>query len=90
MTTDSRVQYPKEAVKEGIASMLSVPLDSKGTPIGVIRIYSSKKQEFDEEIIRLLSAITELSAIALERARMYDSLKRAHDVCRLELGYWQP
>lgn len=90
VTADPRVQHPKEAVKEGIASMLGVPLNLKDTPIGVIRIYSSKKQEFDEEVINLLSAITELSAIAIERAKMYDSLKKAHDVCLQELAYWQP
>jgi CBS domain-containing protein len=90
VTTDPRVQYPKEAVKEGIASMLSVPLYSRGTPIGVIRIYSSKKEEFDGEVIKLLDAMNELGAIAIERSQMHDSLKKAHDVCLQELAQWQP
>ena len=89
VTADPRVQYPKEAVKEGIASMLSVPLNSRGTPIGVIRIYSSKKQEFDDEIIKLLDAISELGTIAIERSQTYDSLKKAHNVCLQELAPWQ-
>ena len=89
VTADPRVQYPNEAVKEGIASMLSVPLNSRGTPIGVIRIYSSKKQEFDEEIIKLLDAVNELGSLAIERAQMYDSLKKAHDVCLRELAIFQ-
>ncbi len=88
VSKDPRHQYPMEATKEGIASTLSVPLNLRGAPIGVIRIYYSKKQEFDAQLINLLSAIAELSAIAIEKARMYDSLKKANEVCRQELAVW--
>ncbi len=42
-SNDSRVQYPEEAKKEGIASVLSVPITVKGQIIGVLRIYTSEK-----------------------------------------------
>ena len=90
VSNDPRIQYPTEAVKEGIASMLSVPLRLRDELIGLIRIYCVEKQEFGSDTINLLTAIGELSAIAIEKAKMYDSLKKAHDVCRTELGYWQP
>jgi len=90
VTEDPRIQYPAAALKEGIASMLSVPLNLKGTTIGVVRTYFSEKQEFSADKIKLLSAITDLSAIAITNARMHDSLKKAHEVCTEELGYWQP
>ncbi len=56
--------------------------------IGVITIYSSRKQEFDAQVIDLLSAIAELSAIAIDKARIHDSLKKANEVCRQELAVW--
>jgi signal transduction protein with GAF and PtsI domain len=36
---DSRVQYPEEAKREGIASVLSVPITVKGQIIGVLRLF---------------------------------------------------
>ena len=90
VTSDPRVHNPQEAIKEGIASMLSVPVNSRGASIGVIRIYSSKKQDFSEEVIKLLDAINELGTLAIERSQMYDSLKKAHNVCLQELAHWQP
>ncbi|MFC1994855.1 CBS domain-containing protein [Chloroflexota bacterium] len=90
VTKDPRIQYPTEVLKEGIASILSVPLNVKGKPLGVVRTYFPEKQEFSADTIKLLSAIADLSAIAITNARMYDSLKRANEVCRNELGYWQP
>lgn len=90
VSNDPRIQYPQETMKEGIFSELSVPLYLRDRITGVLRIYSGKRQEFSADVIKLLSAIADLSAIAIENARMHESLKKAHDVCLTELGYWQP
>lgn len=90
VANDSRLQYPEEAIKEGIASMLCVPLTARDIIIGVIRIYTSQKQEFSADTVKLLCAIADLSAIAIDNARMHDSLRKAYEVCRSELWHWQP
>lgn len=90
VSNDPRIQYPQETMKEGIFSELSVPLYLRDRITGVLRIYSGERQEFSADVIKLLSAIADLSAIAIENARMHESLKKAHDVCLTELGYWQP
>lgn len=90
VSSDARIQYPKETINEGIASELTVPLNLRGTIIGALRIYSAEKQEFSGDMANLLSVIAELSAIAIENAKMHDSLKKAHRVCQEELGYWLP
>jgi GAF domain-containing protein len=90
VSNDPRLQYPAEAVEEGIASMLSVPLVGRKVIVGVVRIYSSHRQEYSAETIKLATAIANLSAIAIENARMFGSLKEANQVCRRELAYWQP
>jgi len=56
----------------------------------VIRIYSSRKGDFSQSVIELLTAIANLSVIAIQNARMYDSLKKAYQVCQRELWHWQP
>lgn len=90
VSVDPRVQYPLEASREGIASMLSAPLVVRGKVIGVIRIYSAERGDFSESVVELLEAIANLSAIAIENARMYESLRQAHEVCLQELWQLQP
>lgn len=90
ISDDTGIQYPAEAVKEGIANMVNVPIRLRDELIGLIRVYSAEKQAFSSDTVNLVSAIGELSAIAIDKAKMYDSLQRAHDVCLTELGYWQP
>jgi GAF domain-containing protein len=90
VSSDPRIQYPAEAVKEGIGSMLCVPLTAREKIIGEMRIYRSQKQDFPIDIVKLLTAVANLSAIAIENSRLYDSLKRAHEVCQRELWHWQP
>lgn len=49
--SDPRIQYPRECVDEGIASMLTVPLETRGQVIGVMRLYSAEPREFSADEI---------------------------------------
>ena len=80
VTKDSRVQYPKEAKKEGIASILSVPITVVGKTIGVLRIYTSKPYEFSEDEREFISDLTSMGAVAIDNALYFRSFK---DVCAL-------
>ena len=90
VSTDSRIQYPAEAVKEGIGSLLCVPLAVRDQIIGEMRIYRSQQQDIPPDMVKLLTAVASLSAIAIENSRIHDSLRKAHDVCLRELWHWQP
>ena len=79
VTTDPRIQYGAEAEKEGIASILSVPISAKGQIIGVLRIYTAKPHEFTENETEFIFGITEMGGIAIENANMYDQLKGEHE-----------
>jgi len=46
---DPRVQYVEEAKKEGIVSILSVPIYVRGVVIGAMRVYTSEHWEFTLE-----------------------------------------
>lgn len=79
--TDPRFQYKEEAKTEGLVSVLVAPLTAADKRvIGVLRVYSGEEREFTGEEREFLTAIAALSAIALENARMYKALKRAHEL----------
>ena len=78
-SSDSRVQYPEEAKREGIASVLSVPMTVKGQILGVLRIYTSEQRFFSEDEYKLISGLADIGGIAIDNARMYDHLKSDHE-----------
>ncbi|HET6516463.1 MAG TPA: GAF domain-containing protein, partial [Thermodesulfovibrionales bacterium] len=71
VTTDPRIVYKEEAKKEGIGSMLVVPMIFRGTVIGVMRILTKKKRIFHEDEIEFATALAEQAAIAIEYAKIF-------------------
>ena len=78
-TKDERVQYREQAKREGIASVLSVPMMRRGQVIGVVRVYSGEPRQYTEEDMYFARAVANLGAIALENAMVYDSLQKEFD-----------
>ncbi len=78
--TDPDFQYNERAKAEGIRSVLVVPLMVEGKPIGVLRVYTGEPREFSDEEVRFLEAVANLSAIALENARLHQALKQDYDL----------
>ncbi len=70
--TSSRYQSTDLARSEGLVALLSVPLIFAGEAIGALSVYSGLPYKFSDEEIRILSALAELSAIAIEKARLYE------------------
>jgi signal transduction histidine kinase len=70
--TSSRYQNVEVARREGLVSLLSVPLLFAGQSIGTLNVYTSRPYNFSNEEIKILSALAELSAIAIEKARLYE------------------
>ncbi len=65
--TDDRVQYRREALAEGIRSIVGVPMKVGNTTVGSIRIYSGQLREFSPGEMGLLEAIAEQLALALRK-----------------------
>ena len=72
--TSSRYQNVEVAQVEGLVSLLSVPLLFGGQAIGALSVYTGEPHSFSNEEIRILSALAELSAIAIEKARLYERI----------------
>ena len=60
------------ARREGLVSLLSAPLVFGGQTIGTLTVYTGMPHSFSNEEVHILSALAELSAIALEKARLYE------------------
>ena len=70
--TDTRYQNVELARRENLVSLLSVPLIFAGQSIGALNVYTARPYSFSNEEIKILSALAELSAIAIEKARLYE------------------
>jgi len=75
-STDPAVQYPEEARKEGIESMLALPLQGREKVIGTLRLYTNKRRHFSQYELNFLSALSSQGAISIENAKIYDALER--------------
>jgi len=78
--TDPGWQYPEKARAEGIVSVLVVPLMAEKKAIGVLRAYTARERKFDDDEMRFMQAVANLSAIALENARLHQALRRDYDL----------
>lgn len=85
VSTDQRVQYPKEAVREGIKSILSVPLIVRNKVIGTLRVYTGEIRSFSDEEIKFLYSFAEQVAYAIENARSYEDVKDEYEALRDDL-----
>jgi GAF domain-containing protein len=79
VSTDSRFQYKEDARREGIVSVLCVPLEVHGQAIGVMRVYTTEPCTFDDDDIHFLSVLASLAALAIENANLYHNLKISYD-----------
>jgi signal transduction histidine kinase len=68
----SRYQNVDVARREGLFGLLGVPLLFAGEAIGALSVYTGQPYSFSNEEVRILSALAELSAIAIEKARLYE------------------
>ena len=84
-TTNPAVQYPLEAKREGIASILGVPLIIRNKVIGALRVYTSEPRKFSDDEVRFLFGFAEQVALAIENARSYEDLKDECEALRDDL-----
>lgn len=79
VSNDSRFQYKEAAKREGIVSVLCVPLGVRGEAIGVLRVYTDVQCTFHEDDIQFLSVLASLAGLAIANANLYANLKSSYD-----------
>ena len=79
---DPRIQYPEEAKKEGIASILSVPMATGGKIIGALRVYTAEPAEFDMDDVNFVQAVANMTGMAIDMARLHKGLKDSIEILK--------
>ncbi|HIJ60017.1 MAG TPA: GAF domain-containing protein [Nitrospirae bacterium] len=76
VSRDDRVIYKKEAQKEGIKSMLTLPIMARNKEvIGILRLFTEQHRHFTDEEISYTSSLAEVCGYAIENARLFEQIK---------------
>jgi PAS domain S-box-containing protein len=73
VTEHENSKYYKEAIEEGITSILSIPMRFKQEIMGVLRLYGAKPIKYKNEDLRFMAGIAEQTAIAIVNARHFET-----------------
>ena len=79
---DPRIQYPEAAAREGIASILSVPIIIGEKITGCLRVYTAEKWEFTLEDVNFVQAVAQVVGMALDMCRIHKGLKDSIDILK--------
>jgi signal transduction protein with GAF and PtsI domain len=79
VTREPGYMYPEVARKEGIVSLLSVPMMIKDRVIGVINSYTRSEHEFVREEIDILQAVANQAAVAIENTHLNQEILAAKE-----------
>jgi GAF domain-containing protein len=80
VSDDPRIQYPEAAKKEGIASILSVPIMIGDDVIGAVRVYTAEKWEFTLDDVNFVQAMAQIAGILIELTRLVQGQKEHIEV----------
>lgn len=79
---DPRIEYPEAAKKEGISSLLGVPIISHNKILGALRVYTSEPWEFSFNDITLVQAVALICGMAMDMCRMYKGYKTSIEILK--------
>lgn len=79
---DPRIEYPEAAQKEGIASLMGVPIISHNKIIGALRIYTAQPWEFSFNDITVAQAVASICGMAMDMCRMHKGYKTSIEILK--------
>lgn len=79
---DPRIQYPEEAKKEGITSILGVPIVVHGKVIGALRVYTAEPWDFTMEDVSLIQAVSQICGMAIDAGRLRRGYKTSIEILK--------
>ena len=74
-TTDIHSLYHQAAAKEGVGSVLAVPISIGDETIGMLRLLTAEQRYFSESDVNFAMAVAEQSGVAIQNAIDYQRLK---------------
>jgi len=74
--SDPRFVYLPETHEYHFRSLAAVPLVTAGKVIGAVNVQTAQRHEYTPEEMELLGVIADLAAGAIEKATLYDNMRR--------------
>jgi GAF domain-containing protein len=74
-TKDPRLENHDAKAKEGIASILTVPVRVKDQLIGILSLYTAKQRKFSTAEIEFLDALADQGGVAIEKTRLLERIQ---------------
>jgi sigma-B regulation protein RsbU (phosphoserine phosphatase) len=71
MRSDERIHFKEATNKEGLVSQLTVAMQFRNKPIGVLRLYSPQPGDFTRNDIAVARAVASQCAVAITNAKLY-------------------
>ena len=79
ITKEESFRYQELATKEGVKSLLSVPMILKDHVIGVINVYSAEERVFSDEDMRVLATVADQAALAFENTKLTVAVQESQE-----------
>ncbi|MEJ2660306.1 MAG: ATP-binding protein [Desulfobacteraceae bacterium] len=76
---DPRVQYPREALNEGVRLFLDLPVTFQNGLVGILRVFFSEARKFFDEEIDFAVSLAQLCSCAIEKARLIECQQIRYD-----------
>lgn len=82
ISKDNKLQYPDEAKKEGIVSILSIPILFSSEVLGVLRLYHHDVWDISNRDIDSLLVLAEHIGLSLRYTRLLNALQTIREAIR--------
>jgi len=79
VTKEPDYRYPELATREGVRSLVSVPMILKEHVIGVINVYSAEERVFSNEDLRVLSTVADQASVAFENTKLSVAIQETQE-----------
>ena len=80
ISEDELQEASEAAKKEGVVSILSVPIYVRGAGIGAMRVYTSEHWEFTLEDVNFVQALGEIAGIVIDLTRLIQGQNEYIDI----------
>ena len=74
VTSDNKLQYPDEAKKEGIAAIISLPIEFMNEIIGVLRLYHYESWDISDQDLDSLAILANMIGLAMTYTRFRNAV----------------
>jgi sigma-B regulation protein RsbU (phosphoserine phosphatase) len=87
MRADARIHFKDATNREGLVSQLTVAMQFRNRPIGVLRMYSPRPRDFTAADIVVARAVASQCAVAITNAKLYaEAIEAQHFAEQMRLA----